>query len=691
MKKKLLMRIMLISMLLTFFCGCKKNGFEEVINTSEAEAVAADEGTTGDSVTDDSITDVEVFSLPTEMEEADIYVQKIDGIKDDFIRGMDVSSILSEEASSVKYYDKDGKEDDVFRILAKSGINYARIRVWNDPYDKDGNGYGGGNCDVKCAKELGLRAAKYGMRSCIDFHYSDFWADPSKQMAPKEWAHYTFADKVTAIGDYTEESLNNLLDAGVDIGMVQIGNEINHGLAGVNDFDKELELLVSASNAVRKVSKEKNADIKIVVHFTEIDNPDNILKIAGQLEKAGVDYDVFGVSYYCYWHGTLDNMTTLLSDIKNQYGKDTCVMETAYPFTEKDADESANSISGEDGCPEYPVSVQGQANCIRDVMAASVAADSLGLFYWEGCWIAASTDYSANKSLYEDNGSGWASSYAKVYDPNDAGKYYGGCSWDNQALFDENGKPLPSLDVFKYARYGAVGKGLEILAVPEVKLEVQKGSEFSMPEEVSVIYNDTSVNTPVKVSWDEKDLESFDVNVSNVYSIGGLADGGLPVQATVKVASLNYIKNPGFEDFDVRMWETKSSTSEDPTDVQNKAADAYDGSKAFHFWSKQQQEFDAYQEINDAPTGRYWASAFIQGGDVGNDAEIYLFVKVMDEDAVVAEYKSDSVKLAGWVNWQNPTIDGIEIKEGNTVQAGMHVTCAAGGWGTFDEVELVME
>lgn len=665
MKKKWIIEILVISVLVTSLCGCS--------NASQKEDIP------------------QSFSFPTECEEADIFVEKIEGISDDFIRGMDVSSILAQEASGVKYYDKDGVEEDVFEVLARSGINYARIRVWNDPYDKNGNGYGGGNCDINCAKELGIRATRYGMKNCIDFHYSDFWADPSKQMAPKEWAHYTFEDKVSAIYNYTSESISTLLDAGVDIGMVQIGNEINHGLAGVTDFDKELELLASAASAVRSVSQEKNADIKIVVHYTEIDSPDNILKIAGKLEEAGVDYDVFGVSYYCYWHGTLDNMTTLLSDIKNQYGKETCVMETAYPFTDEDADGSANSISGKDELTEYPVSVQGQANCIRDIMAASVAAQALGVFYWEGCWIAASSDYADNQKLYEDNGSGWASSYAKAYDPNDAGKYYGGCSWDNQALFDKDGKALSSLDVFKYVKYGAVGEKLEILAIPKLDIEVQKGTEFSLPDEVPAIYNDTSVDTPVKVFWNEEDLEAFDVNASNVYNIRGETEEGLAVEAAIKVASLNFVKNPGFEDSDVRMWVTESATSENPTDIQNKASDAYEGSKAFHFWSKAKQEFEVYQEIENAPAGRYWANAFVQGGDVGNDAEIYLYVKVLDADTVIEEYRSEPVKLAGWVNWQNPSISEIDVNEGNTVQIGMHVTCAAGGWGTLDAVELVME
>lgn len=625
------------------------------------------------------------------MEEAEIYVEKIDGLSADYIKGMDVSSVLSEEASGVKYYNEEGIEEDVFKILSDAGINYARIRVWNDPYDKNGNGYGGGNCDIDLAKELGIRATDYGMKTCIDFHYSDFWADPSKQMAPKEWSHYAQKDKVSAIGEFTEESLNILLDAGVDVGMVQIGNEINHGLAGVKDFDKEIELLISAANAVRKVSKEKNTDIKIAVHFTEIDNPDNILKIADSLQEAGLDYDVFGVSYYCFWHGTMDNMTSLLSDIKQKYGKETCIMETSYPFTDVDADGSANSISGDDVLKEYPTSVQGQANCIRDVMAAGAKADSLGVFYWEGCWIAASSDYSSNKELYEENGSGWASSFAKVYDPNDAGKYYGGCSWDNQAFFDADGKALASLSVFKYVNYGAIGKGLEIITIPELNYEVQKGSEFVLPDEVPAVYNDTSVKTPVKVIWNEEDLDSFDVNNSKVYNISGETEDGLLVKATVKVASLNHVKNSGFEDSDTRMWVTNSATSETPTDVQNKAADAYEGNKALHWWSKSKQEFDTYQEIEDVPEGVYFADAYVQGGDVGNDAEIYLYVKVIYEDGNISEYMSDMVKLSGWVNWQNPSISEIEVLENAKVQVGMHIMCAAGGWGTFDSVELIKE
>ena len=215
-----------------------------------------------------------VPALPTGPDEADIYVEPIEGLPEgDFIKGMDISSILVQEASGVVYYNEAGEEQDVFKTLADAGVNYIRVRVWNDPYDKDGNGYGGGNNDAQKAGIIGKRAADYGMKLLVDFHYSDFWADPKKQFAPKEWKHLTFEDKKAALYQYTEESLTAIIEAGADVGMVQIGNEINNGMAGEDDTERIMELLKQGSSAVRAVSDKTGKDIKIAVHYTEIDNP----------------------------------------------------------------------------------------------------------------------------------------------------------------------------------------------------------------------------------------------------------------------------------------------------------------------------------------------------------------------------------------------------------------------------------
>ena len=149
---------------------------------------------TGGAATQEAGTQAETQTTAS----SDIDVEKIDGIPDDFIRGMDASEVLSLENSGVKYYDYDGNEQDIFKTLADSGVNYIRLRVWNDPYDKDGNGYGGGNCDLNTAVELGKRATQYGMKVNIDFHYSDFWADPKRQNCPKAWEGMDLTQKKEA-------------------------------------------------------------------------------------------------------------------------------------------------------------------------------------------------------------------------------------------------------------------------------------------------------------------------------------------------------------------------------------------------------------------------------------------------------------------------------------------------------------
>ena len=112
---------------------------------------------------------------------SDLYVRKVEGLPENFFLGMDVSSVLSLEASGVRYRDTDGTEKDLFALLSENGVNLIRVRVWNDPFDSDGNGYGGGNNNIEAAVEIGRRAAAYGLPLLVDFHYSDFWADPSKQ------------------------------------------------------------------------------------------------------------------------------------------------------------------------------------------------------------------------------------------------------------------------------------------------------------------------------------------------------------------------------------------------------------------------------------------------------------------------------------------------------------------------------
>lgn len=306
--------------------------------------------------------DAVLYELPAEAEEAGIYVEPIAGLSEDFIRGVDISSVLVEEKSGVVYYNKAGEEQDLFQTLAQHGVNYIRVRVWNDPFDENGNGYGGGNNDTAAAAEIGARAAKYGMKLCVDYHYSDFWADPNKQQCPKAWEGMAIEDKSEALYQFTKESLSEIIDAGAVVGMVQIGNEINNGMSGETDWTKRRQLMQAGSKAVREIAQETGQDIQIAVHFTDVSDKSGTIGNAQKLLEKEIDYDIFAVSYYPFWHGSLENLTDVLQELAETYGKKVMVAETSYPYTTGDGDGSANSIDEGSLIPEYAASEQGQTD-----------------------------------------------------------------------------------------------------------------------------------------------------------------------------------------------------------------------------------------------------------------------------------------------------------------------------------------
>ncbi len=650
--------------------------------------------------------DTIIYELPAQAEEAGVYVEPIDGLSEDFIRGVDISSIIAEEKSGVVYYNEEGAEQDIFQTLAQNGVNYIRVRVWNDPYDENGSGYGGGNNDTKTAAEIGARAAKYGMKLCVDYHYSDFWADPNKQQCPKAWEGMAIEDKSEALYQFTKESLSEIIDAGAVIGMVQIGNETNNGMSGETDWTKRRQLMQAGSRAIRETAQKTGQDMQIAVHFTDVSDKKGTLAIAQKLMDKEIDYDIFAVSYYPFWHGSLENLTDVLREISGEYGKKVLVAETSYPYTDGDGDGSANSIGGTDVTPEYAVSAQGQTNEIRDVCAAvaDVGEAGLGVFYWEPAWIPvnvyqedapdAASALLANQESWEKNGSGWASSYAASYDPKDAGVYYGGSSWDNQALFDYEGHPLESLKVFKYLHCGTLVE-LAVESILPVELSVPLDGEVVMPQTVCVVYNDRSV-AEIPIRWDEAKLSGIDTSAAGEYEVNGdfgtLTDSALSpavieyleqeqVTAKISVNQKNMVANSSFEEEDTSMW-VITEKSGGMTDFQNKEADAKSGVMALHFYSTGEVSFTAEQTITGLTPGTYEFGLYIQGGDAGDSPDMYIYA---DNGTERLEQETG---VAGWCNWQNPEISGITVGEDGTLTIGASVSCAAKGWGTLDDFYL---
>lgn len=363
------------------------------------------------------------------------------------IKGVDISSITAIEKAGVEFYSKNGEKQDIFKTLADSGVNYIRVRVWNEPWDSGGNSYGGGNNDLNVAAEIGKRASKYGLKLLVDIQYSDFWADPGKQTRPKYWQQHDHETLKYEIYRYTKWVLETITENGGNIGMVQVGNETNCFFCGEKDMYKICDLFASGNKAVR----EFNPDILIAHHFA---NPasGNYEWYAKVMNECKLDYDVFATSYYPYWHGTTENLTSVLKSIADKYGKYVMVAETAYPYTNDDGDTFGNAVtaSSSDVDLRYDISVDGQAQCLTDVFqaVANVGEKGIGVFYWEPAWLGVNgISWEEQHKLWTLYGSGWATEYAKEYDKSVDGA--GGSSYDNQALFDFKGHPLESLKVFE--------------------------------------------------------------------------------------------------------------------------------------------------------------------------------------------------------------------------------------------------
>ncbi len=605
--------------------------------------------------------------------EAGIVVQKVENLPADFINGVDVSSVLSLEESGVVFRDDAGEPADLFDVLADHGITDVRVRVWNDPFDADGNGYGGGDVDVERAVEIGQRATAAGLRVLVDFHYSDFWADPGKQKAPKAWADLSVPAKAAAVGAFTTDALEQFAAAEVDVRMVQVGNETNNGVAGVTGFANMAQIFSAGSAAVRDVFP----DALVAVHFTNPETTGRYAGYAAGLQTYGVDYDVFASSYYPYWHGTRANLTSVLSQVASTYGKKVMVAETSWARTFEEGDGHGNTIDLPSEATQYPVSVQGQATAVRDVIqaVADVGDAGIGVFYWEPAWLPVGppSQLEQNKLLWEEFGSGWASSYADEYDPDDAGEWYGGSAWENQALFAYDGTPLESLNVFAYARTGAVAPR-EVTAVENPAVGLTDGAPVVLPATVRITYNDGSTEQEA-VTWSEA---AEYISGPGVYEISGETASGHATTATVTVRAVNHVRNPGFEDADVSMWtRTGSGLTLRATD------DPRSGTRSAHFYSGAAYTYTLSQRVTALTAGSYTASVSAQGDGENAASTLRLSAAVTGGATATAP-----LELNGWRNWFTGTTGAVTVPAGGTVTVTVTASLPAGAWGTLDDVVL---
>jgi len=344
-----------------------------------------------------------------------------------FAMGADLSYVNHVQDYSGIYKDS-GVVKDPFLIFKNHGANVVRVRLWHNPQWQAALNGGKIYSDLNDVEKTIQRAKSAGMAVNLDLHYSDRWADPSKQEIPAAWRGLGFTVLKDSVYQYTLNVLNYLKSKNLTPEMVQVGNETNQGMlfdAGKvvnNNFTSFGEFLKSGIKAVRDFSQMSVVKPQVILHVAKLTDADYF---ANGVTNAGVtDFDILGISHY-YVYSSLTKMSDVgdvIRSLKTKYNHKVMIVETAYPWSSSGADSYNNVISGSNGFNGYGVSPDEQFKYMKDLTQEVISAGGSGIMYWEPAWISS--------SLKDEWGTG--------------------SSWENNTFFDFNGNALPAIDFMTY-------------------------------------------------------------------------------------------------------------------------------------------------------------------------------------------------------------------------------------------------
>lgn len=595
---------------------------------------------------------------------AAVQVNPIENLSTDFIKGADVSIMPELERNGTKFYDN-GIEQDGLTILKNHGVNWIRVRIWNNPYVVGPEGVGGGNTDEAKAIEMAKRAKALGMKVLVDFHYSDFWVDPGQQKKPDAWKNDSGDKLVDDVYAYTAKVMQDFNAQGVTPDMVQVGNELNNGMLW-----PEAQLTEDNPNGYKFLAKLLNAGLQ-AVHDNDKDN-----KVKTMIHLAGVDvnlyhtffdnlivknkvndFDIIGMSFYPFWHGTMDDLKNTMNDVSAKYNKDVIAVETAFGYTLEDADFEKNNFgTNEEKVSGYKATVQGQATGLRDVMATVASVNDnrgLGIFYWAPDWVI-------NEKV------GWKSNG-------------GGNGWDNLTLFDTKGNALESMDIFNLVsdpNNQYIEPQVTAINTVDVK-DVSLYSNVDLPQTVGVVYSNDAVKN-MSVKWDvAKPIFAKPGNYTISGTVEGLAQKAI---ANIEVKNkMNLVLNGNFENETLNGWDIVGNSSAinlawNQGDVRDKCA--------MHYWNNKPFNVIIKQKLKGLSDGKYTLSCWTQGN--GLASKYQLFVK---QNGV--EMTTD-IKDDGWNRWHQTSIKNIEVKNGE-VEIGFILNGRPDTWGSIDDIEFYVQ
>lgn len=339
-------------------------------------------------------------------------------LSSDFVRGFDASDVDEQEVDKgITWYNSSAEKEDFFEILKDNGVNTVRLRIWNDPdtfaSEKELD-VPSGDCTLERTLRLAKRVKNADLKLMLDFHYSDYWADPSKQIVPVDWQSLTSADDVAeALYNFTYDVMDKLNDIGATPDYVQIGNEINNGIllhtdVGSNGYgsgsftyagtgDNLVTYLSAGAKAVRLTAP----DAKIILHVASSNSPDSAVS-----KISSVDFDIIGLSYYPIEssHGTVSALKSRIESYRETYSKDVMIVETTFKWNCSSSDDDSELVAAYSNLvdpdtsavysdletktvsssPEVLGTIQNQANVIRHIIEESAESGGIGVCTWGG-------------------------------------------------------------------------------------------------------------------------------------------------------------------------------------------------------------------------------------------------------------------------------------------------------------------
>ncbi len=366
--------------------------------------------------------------------------------------GIDASTQREVDAKNPHYF-YGGQEVDPWRFMfSHNGVKGMRLRLWIDPYDEEGKPYGGGTVDFPTFLALAKRAKEDGYHILLDFHYSDFWCDPSKQCIPKSWRGLSLEETATKLYEYTKKTLLDIKKEGIEIPYIQIGNEITNGMLwplgqlvwqGEGKVRRGYDNLAVLLQAGLRAVKEVLPFAQTVIHLEKSYDVATHEEFYREILLRGTSFDIIGLSYYPYWHGTFEMFFKNVNNLQKKFHKPVWIVETGYGFTMEPFVLNGNygdNLISEDFFKQgnvyrpFPLSKEGQRSFVKELIARVKLNDIGAIYYWEPFWLPL-------------EGLEWASKEGE--------KYIGETNkpthneWANQCLFDYDGNATPALDEFK--------------------------------------------------------------------------------------------------------------------------------------------------------------------------------------------------------------------------------------------------